>query len=188
MGPSARRRDRARKPGRRNHGALLPALHRLQGRGLSARLGSSLGAWVSHWAEPNHGGVSLAGRDRPRTPPSPRPFHRPRRRKGRGKKGGKVVFCGKGRKEGKAKKKREQKHGGLRSGRARRGQRLDIGPPAAPAAREPLGRQLPSLQAVPLETRPRGGAGAEGPPESRPCLLRVPRPRRRRLLAPGSRL
>lgn len=58
-------------------------------------------------------------------------------------------FCGKERKEGKAKKNREQKHGGLWSGQSRPGQCLDVGPPAAPAAREPFGRQLPSLQAVP---------------------------------------
>lgn len=98
-----------------------------------------------------------------------------------------MVFCGKERKEGNAKKKREQKHGGLWSRQFRRGPEcLDAGPPAAPAAREPLGRQLPSLQAVPLETRPRGGAGAEGPPESRPCQWRVPRPLSRRFLTPGS--
>lgn len=66
-----------------------------------------------------------------------------------GTEGGKVVFCGKERKEGKAKKNREQKHGGLWSGQSRPGQCLDVGPPAAPAAREPFGRQLPSLQAVP---------------------------------------
>lgn len=61
-------------------------------------------------AQPRGRGPS--GRVRPRTPP-PRPFYRPRRRKGRGTEGGKVVFCGKGRKEWKAKEKRKQKHGGL---------------------------------------------------------------------------
>lgn len=138
---------------------------------------------------PTTGGVALAGRIQPRTPPPRVLSTAPAEGKGEGRREGKwcsVERSGRRGRKKKKEKKREQKHGGLWSVQSRRWPYLDVGPPAAPAGREPLGRQLPSLQTVPLETRPRGGAGAEGPAESRPCQRRVPRPRSRRFLTSGS--
>ena len=102
------------------------------------------------------------------SPPLPHAlFHRPRSRKGRGRGGRKVRFCGRGGRRGRKKRKREQKYGRQLSGWQRSTQLLGNPLLAPPASGEPRRRSELALPAItprskrrPSKPSPRGGAGA----------------------------
>lgn len=107
-----------------------------------------------------------------------------------------MLFCGKGRKEGRKKKKRkrEQKHGRRRCGRPRRGQLLGARAPARPASAKRRRREsaLPAVsRAAPPRPSPEAAQAQRGrrrrrrEPVPRPAPPRAPRPRSRCVHAPG---